>query len=96
MNVASIFKTMDYGPAPESKEQAEEWIKSRGPRFKQFINGKWVVPGSGKYIHSNNPCTNKKLASIPLANKADVDIAVKAAEKALPAWQKFLHSFVFA
>ncbi len=77
---------MDYGPAPESKEVAEKWLAGHQPHFKQYINGKWVVPKSKKYMDSLNPCTQKKLASVPLANKADVDEAVKAAGKALRGW----------
>lgn len=86
MSVASIFETMEYGPAPESKEMAEKWLKDHKPHFKQFINGKWVEPKSKKYMTSNNPCNQKKLASVPLSNKADVNDAVKAAEKALKGW----------
>jgi len=88
MSVASIFETMEYGPAPESKEMAEKWLKDRKPNLKQFINGKWVAPKSKKYMVSNNPCSQKKLASVPLSNKADVNDAVNAADKALSGWVK--------
>jgi aldehyde dehydrogenase (NAD+) len=86
MKVSEIFETMDYGPAPESKEQAEAWIASHGKSFKQFINGKWVAPKSGKYLVSKNPCTQQKLASIPQSGKADVNAAVNAAAKAFAGW----------
>ena len=79
---------MDYGPAPESKEQAEAWINNHGKRFKQYINGQWVVPDTRKYIVSKNPCTQKKLATIPQSGKADVDAAVKAAQKAFDGWNE--------
>jgi aldehyde dehydrogenase (NAD+) len=88
MSVASIFETMEYGPAPESKEMAEQWLKDRKPNLKQFINGKWVAPKSKKYMVSYNPCSQKKLASVPLSGKADVSDAVKAADKALKNWVK--------
>ena len=88
MSVASIFETMEYGPAPESKKMAEKWLKDRSPNLKQFINGKWVAPKSKKYMVSYNPCSQKKLASVPLSNKADVNDAVKAADKALQGWVK--------
>lgn len=78
---------MDYGPAPESKEQAEAWIRSHGAKFKQFINGQWVAPKTGKYLVSRNPCNQKKLASIPQSGKTDVNAAVSAAAKAFPAWK---------
>ena len=86
MSVASIFDTMEYGPAPESKDVAEQWLKAHQPHLKQFINGKWVAPKSNKYMDSLNPCNQTKLASIPLANKEDVDAAVNAADKALKGW----------
>jgi aldehyde dehydrogenase (NAD+) len=88
MSVASIFESMEYGPAPESKEVAEIWLKSHQPNFKQFISGEWVAPKSKKYMDSLNPCSQQKLASVPVSNKEDVDDAVKAAEKALKGWVK--------
>ena len=54
MNVAEIFETMDYGPAPESPTPALAWIKERQP-FGLFINGQWVKPASGQYLDSINP-----------------------------------------
>lgn len=77
---------MEYGPAAESKEAAEHWLKEHGPKLKQYINGKWLTPKSKKYMVSTNPCTKKKLTSVPLSGKADVDAAVKAADKALKGW----------
>lgn len=88
MSVVSIFESMEYGPAPESKEVAVEWLNNHQPNFKQFINGKWVAPKSKKYMESLNPCSQEKLASIPISNDEDVDDAVKAADKALMGWVK--------
>ncbi|MDP9292017.1 MAG: aldehyde dehydrogenase family protein, partial [Verrucomicrobiota bacterium] len=42
----------------------------------------------GKYFGSINPATEKKLAELGQADAADVDRAVKAARRALPAWSK--------
>lgn len=88
MSVASIFESMEYGPAPESKEVAEKWLAKHQPHFKQFINGSWVAPKSKKYMESINPSTDGKIASIPLSNKEDVNDAVSAANKALKGWVK--------
>ena len=63
-------------------------LNDHKPNIKQFINGKWVAPKSKKYIISYNPCNQKKLASVPLSGKADVNDAVRAAEKALTSWVK--------
>lgn len=88
MSVASIFESMEYGPAPESKDVAVAWLNNHQPNFKQFINGKWVAPKSKKYMDSLNPCSQEKLASIPVSNNEDVDDAVKAADRALKGWVK--------
>ena len=76
--------TFEYAPAPESralvKLKSEYWL---------FINGKWVAPKSGKTFISTNPATEEKLAKIALAEKSDVDRAVKAASEAYrKVWSK--------
>jgi len=57
-------------------------------KYELFINGKWTAPKSKKYFITTNPATGKTLSKIALAGDSDVDAAVKAAKKALPAWQK--------
>src|SRR5437588_3512706 len=87
MNVMDIFKTMEYGPAPEAATPALEWLKERQP-CGLFINNQWVKPTSGQYLDSINPSTGKPLAQIAAANSADVDIAVAAARTAFESWGK--------
>jgi aldehyde dehydrogenase (NAD+) len=53
-----------------------------------FIDGKWQKPSSNQYFDSIDPANHKKLLSIAQADKKDVDKAVAAARKALPAWIK--------
>jgi aldehyde dehydrogenase (NAD+) len=86
--VKSIYKTMEYGPAPESATAANEWLDKHNHEFGLFIDGKWQVPQSAKYFDSINPANKKFLAKISEANKKDVDKAVKAARSALPKWVK--------
>ena len=69
--------TFEYAPAPESK--AIVTLKSE---YSLFINGKWVAPKSGKSFPTINPANEEKLAKISLAEKVDVDKAVKAASEA--------------
>ncbi len=64
--VAEIFKTMEYGPAPESDKEALAWL------------------GTFDVI---NPATAKVIARVTNGTKDDVDAAVGAAKKALPAWK---------
>lgn len=82
--IATILETMDYGPAPESPTAALNWLKTRSP-FGHFINGE-LVAGSD-HFPSFNPATNKPIAQIAQATKAQVDQAVDAARNALPAWK---------
>ena len=86
-NVAEIFDTMEYGPAPENEKTALEWLDQHKKTIGHFINGKWVVPAKGKWFDSVNPATGQKLAKIACGTKADVDSAVKAATAAQKKWQ---------
>jgi aldehyde dehydrogenase (NAD+) len=77
---------MDYGPAPESDENADAWLSGHKRNFDLFIGGKWVKAG-GKSFSSYNPASNKKLASIAQASSSDVNKAVNAAKKAGADWR---------
>lgn len=88
MKIKEIYESMEYGPAPESADAANDFLDSHHRTFNLFINGKWAKPSSGEYFDSINPSTKEKLASISEANEADVNKAVSAARKALPGWVK--------
>lgn len=47
-----------------------------------LINGKFVNSVSGKTFDTFNPATEEKITSVQEADRADVDLAVKAARKA--------------
>jgi aldehyde dehydrogenase (NAD+) len=55
-----------------------------------FIGGKFVDSVSGKTFPAINPATGKTICQVAEADKADVDLAVKAARKAVEAgpWKK--------
>ena len=58
-------------------------------RYKMFIDGDWVESKSKKTFKTLNPENNEPWAEVPEANKNDVDIAVKAAQKAfVGSWSK--------
>ena len=84
--VASIFETMEWGPAPEASGPALDWIGAKGGTFGLFIGGRWVAPASGETFETINPATRAVLARVAQAGAADVDAAVRAAREALPAW----------
>ena len=47
-----------------------------------LIDGKWVPAQSGKTFDVHDPATGEKLAAVAKGDKADVDLAVKAARRA--------------
>ncbi|MBL7773342.1 MAG: aldehyde dehydrogenase family protein [Chitinophagaceae bacterium] len=73
----------DLAPAPESSSHVQ-----LAPQYNLFIGGEFVKPKSKKYFHTSSPSSGKMLSSVAKAEEADVDIAVKAARKAFPAWSK--------
>ena len=87
MSIAEKFLTMEYGPAPEDPKEALTWLDRHQRRFSHFIDGKWHKPLEGGYFDSNDPATGEKIAGIAQGSSADIDAAVQAARKALPAWQ---------
>lgn len=96
--IAEIFDTLEYGPAPETPDQANAWLDSKNRVFGHFIDGTWTAPG--KTFASTNPANGEKLADITDGTAADVDAAVAAARAAFPLWSelsgyergKFLYS----
>lgn len=86
MSVRDIFETMEYGPAPESSEQAWEWLKDRNQVLDHFIDGQWRQPASGAYFDSHSPSGGELLARVADGNSEDVDQAVGAAVDALEGW----------
>src|SRR3954470_11117158 len=47
-----------------------------------FIGGKWVDSISGKTFATTNPATGETICQVAEGDKADIDLAVKAARKA--------------
>src|ERR1035437_8635447 len=86
--IAGIFETMEYGPAPESDKPALAWIAGHRASFGHFIGGAWTKPANGARLDVINPATGNVLAKVAQGNRGDIDAAVKAARKALPAWRK--------
>lgn len=55
-------------------------------KISNYINGSLVEPNSGNYFENEDPSTGKTYSLIPDSDIADVDLAVKAAQKAFPMW----------
>ncbi len=90
--VIKNFQNITYGPAPEDSKEVNSWIKNVKNPNNIFINGKFVKSFSSKKLNIINPSTNKKIATLSVASKKDVNAAVSAAKKAHTKWSK-LSSF---
>jgi aldehyde dehydrogenase (NAD+) len=88
MDLKQVFKTMDYGPAPESPAAANAWLDDHGRKFGLFINNEWVAPKGAAYYESLNPASGEKLAETVQAGQAEVDAAVTAARQAFQSWSQ--------
>ena len=82
------FKNISYGPALEDSKDVMSWINSLNNPNDLFINGAWVKSKSSKKIQVINPASNKKLTTLSISNKTDVNAAVGAAKKAYTSWSK--------
>ena len=52
------------------------------PRYKHYIDGAFVAPGSGQYLETESPYTGKAWAWIARGTKQDAAAAVEAADRA--------------
>ncbi len=84
--IAELFHSMTYGPAPESDAAANAWLESHNRNFDLFINNSWVPPQAGKTLTVSNPARAETLAQVADASAADIDAAVKAARGAYETW----------
>lgn len=55
-------------------------------RILNYVNGKLVLPASGRFIDNLNPATYEVYSQLPDSTPDDVELAVRSAEKAFPAW----------
>jgi acyl-CoA reductase-like NAD-dependent aldehyde dehydrogenase len=57
-------------------------------RHQLFIGGRFVDAADGRTLPTLNPHDNSVIAEVAMAGTADVDRAVAAAQRALPAWSR--------
>jgi betaine-aldehyde dehydrogenase len=53
-----------------------------------FYGGAWHEPHAGRYADTINPAYNEPITQAPVADAADVDAAVRAANAAFDAWSR--------
>lgn len=56
-------------------------------RQQSFINGQWCDAVSGDTLKVVNPATNALIGYVPNMGQVETEMAIKAAEAALPAWR---------
>jgi aldehyde dehydrogenase (NAD+) len=83
--MAGAFMTTATAPST-SKKIAQPKVKDRP----LFIGGKWVDAVSNKTFETINPATGEVICHVAEGDKADIDLAVAAARKALESgpWSK--------
>lgn len=84
MTMQELVDTLEWGTAPESSAEARAWLEDEGGAFGHFIGGVFTDPSAG--FETQNPANGELLAELSQGTQADVDAAVAAARKALPAW----------
>ncbi|QJX46926.1 aldehyde dehydrogenase [Hymenobacter taeanensis] len=55
--------------------------------FQNYIDGQLIAPAAGQYLPGVEPATGQVYAQVPASDATDVAQAVRAAERALPAWR---------
>jgi aminomuconate-semialdehyde/2-hydroxymuconate-6-semialdehyde dehydrogenase len=61
-------------------------------QIENFIDGKFMPPLNGEYLDNYNPATGKITSRISNSSSKDVELAVQAAQDALPAWSALSRS----
>ncbi len=84
--ILEIFKTMEYGPAPESSVAVNAWLDEHNRKFGLFINNEWVIPKGAKYYASHDPSNGELLAETVQSGQKEVAAAVVAARTAFESW----------
>src|SRR5262249_1240798 len=63
-------------------------MRVESPQIRNFINGEFVEPVSGRYLDNVEPATGKPYSRVADSDPHDVKLPVAAAEKAFCDWSK--------
>ncbi|GGB04401.1 NADP-dependent aldehyde dehydrogenase [Brucella endophytica] len=86
--IKEILQTMEYGPAPESNTDVQQWLNAKEAGFGHFIDGKFTSLEGRQMLSVINPANDTILAKVPQGTAEDVNLAVKAARAAFGKWSK--------
>ncbi|MGO4706774.1 aldehyde dehydrogenase family protein [Microvirga sp. 2MCAF38] len=86
MNILEKYATMEYGPSPEARNEADAWLAQRNFGEALFIDGSWRAPVSAEAFEVIEPATGLTIANVASAGAEDVAAAVAAAQRAQAAW----------
>ena len=64
--IAEIFASLPYGPAPEAASAAQAWLTEHERTFGHFIGGKWVKPAGRKVYETRAPATGELCGCVEL------------------------------
>ncbi len=63
------------------------------PQYENYIGGAWVAPVKREYFDNTSPVDGASFTRIPRSTKEDIDLAVEAAWKAAPDWNRSSATF---
>ena len=87
-DLVSLFQKLDYGPAPESDQPAQQWLESHQRSFGFYLNGNWEMPKDAELFSVENPATGEQLATCRQASSREIAQALSGAREAQPKWEK--------
>ena len=82
--IADIMLTLEYGPSPENDDAVRGWLAAQAAV--SAISSRAASPSPANCSTSSTPRTARRSPASAQGGPADVDAAVAAARKALPAW----------
>ena len=88
MTLQEKFRTLEYGPAPESSRPALDWLDGHHRAFGHFIGGSFGPFASDSSFDVNNPATGELLARASQGGPGEVDAAVASARAAFGRWSE--------
>ena len=57
-------------------------------KLRNYVDGRWMESSSGELRDVVNPATGQVIASVALADRAEIDAAVNAAATAFVGWRR--------